>query len=150
MAGGEVDGGAQRLVEAGWVLGKDEVEPTAPRLDLLLPAECRLDGFEALRDERRLKTQRGPGGKCGERVVSVVEAAEWKLDADAADAHPHAVESLELDVGRGQVRSGAGEVAIGTGIDPIVAHVHSLEDQARTASRGRPPGRRAGGVVQPR
>ena len=39
VAFGEVDGGSQRLVEAGWVLGEDEVEVPAAKFHALLAAE---------------------------------------------------------------------------------------------------------------
>src|SRR5207245_5041928 len=79
----------------------------------------------------------------GEGVIGVVEAAERKLDADAADAQRDAVESVQLDVGRGQVGCRPGEVSVRAATNAVVAHVHGIEDQTCAAARARP---RVGGM----
>src|SRR5205814_3107693 len=78
-----------------------------------------------------------------------VETAEGHLDPGALDAHREAVESLELDARRSDLRLRALEVSVGTVVDTVVAHVDRIEDQARSTYGARPSvgcmGQRFGG-----
>src|SRR5207245_9492068 len=102
-AASKVDRRAQRLVEPCRVLGQDDVEFAALGIEPLLAAESGLNGAESVRDECGFEAQCASGCESGDGVIGVIEAAERKLDADAADAQRDAVESVQLAVGRGPV-----------------------------------------------
>src|SRR5712691_6749079 len=126
-AAGKVDGSAEGLIESGRVLGKDEIELAALSLEALLPAERGAEGAETVGDEHRVQAKRGAGGECSERVVAVVQAAQRQVDTHAADPHRQAFEPIEIDVRRGQIWRGPGEISIGTAINAVVADVDGVE-----------------------
>src|SRR5262249_20578034 len=130
----EVDGGLQRLVEAGRVLAQDEDEVAAAEVDALLAAEGGLEGLEAVGDVLRVEAQAASGRVGGEDVGALVKAAEGHRGAGAFDGEGEVVEAVEHDVGGGDIGLRAREVMIGTAVNAVVADIDGGEQEARAAA----------------
>ena len=107
----------------------------AAKVETLLPAEGGLEVVQAPSHEVSVEAYHIARRERGDRVVSVVEAADRKADFCAGNRHREAVESVERDLSCGDAGDGAGEVAVGAAVHAVVAQVDGRESEAGSAPR---------------